>query len=101
MMHCICPICLETFIPKNKMQRYCSMKCSVENNRRKTKARWDASDEYKRRRNNRRKAAMGVTPCECCGIRPVAPGFRKLCDLCFAWDGMDWVNNEQGTRVIV
>jgi len=101
MMYYICQICHAEYIPRSTVQKYCSATCVAEANRRLMKARTEANLDYKHQRNEKRRKAVKETPCECCGIRPVAPGFRKLCDLCFAWDGPDWMHNAEGTRVIV
>src|SRR5574343_1427449 len=31
--------------------------------------------------------------CTCCGKKPIAPGNRFLCGLCFEWDGDEWQGN--------
>lgn len=28
--------------------------------------------------------------CECCGVRPVRKGWKKLCSLCYEYGGPDW-----------
>jgi len=41
----------------------------------------DKAEAYKKRQGKK---------CECCGVNPIAEGFRKLCHLCYEWDGQGW-----------
>jgi hypothetical protein len=90
--HCQYPLCPHPDHPlAGKAIKY-HLECQRVIDREKTIAR---GKRFRERHKNDPKPKKKRELCECCGIYEIAPGFRKLCHLCWTWDGKDWMNEHR------
>jgi hypothetical protein len=88
----LCLHCGEPFPPQTHKSRKYHIRCEqiVRNERARSKYAVDPLPVLAAVRTYR----ATFKRCSCCHLRPVGEGLYFLCNLCFEWDGPDWMKDQ-------